>query len=111
VGPVAGSGSVGDGLTSGVYQLQVRTRETDEVPGSTVRYSEIRYAQNGVELIGLPKSSPLLGEAMEDEWVAERETGFFFGNTASNEFGRSSIRPVRASGRRIWGTCWHPTGR
>lgn len=74
---------VGDGLTSGVYQLQVRTREKDEVPGSTVRYSEIRYAQNGVELIGLPKHSPLLGEAMEDEWVAEREFGF--GNSASND--------------------------
>ncbi|MCU0963288.1 MAG: peptidase, partial [Pirellulaceae bacterium] len=76
---------VNDGLTSGVYQLQVRTREVDEAPGSAVRYSEIRYAQNGVELIGLPKSSPLLGEAMEDEWVAERENFFFFANTASND--------------------------
>jgi len=55
------------GLTSGVYQLQVRMRELDEVPGSTVRYADIRYAQNGIELIGLPKHSPLLGEAAEDE--------------------------------------------
>lgn len=55
------------GLTTGVYRLQVRMREADEVPGSTVRYADIRYAQNGVELIGLPKHSPLLGEAAEDE--------------------------------------------
>jgi hypothetical protein len=85
-GQLLDANRVGDGLTSGVYQLQVRTRETDEVPGSTVRYSEIRYAQNGVELIGLPKHSPLLGEAMEDEWVAEREPlAWFFGNSASND--------------------------
>ena len=58
---------LGDGLTSGVYRLQVRIREADEVPGSTVRYADIRYAQTGVELIGLPKHSPLLGEAAEDE--------------------------------------------
>jgi hypothetical protein len=55
------------GLTTGVYQLQVRMREADEVPGSTIRYADIRYAQNGIELIGLPKHSPLLGEAAEDE--------------------------------------------
>ncbi len=55
------------GLTSGLYRLQVRMRETDEVPGSTVRYADIRYAQNGVEVIGLPGHSPLLGEAAEDE--------------------------------------------
>lgn len=60
---------IGGGLTSGVYRFQVRMRELDEVPGSTVRYADIRYAQNGVELIGLPGHSPLLGEAAEDEGV------------------------------------------
>jgi len=58
---------VGEGLTSGVYRFQVRMRELDEVPGSAVRYADIRYAQNGVELIGLPSHSPLLGEAAENE--------------------------------------------
>ena len=58
-----------DGLTSGIYQLQVRTGETDEVPGSTVRFADIRYAQNAIEVIGLPAHSPLLGEAAEDELV------------------------------------------
>ncbi len=56
-----------DGLTTGVYQLQIRTGEVDEFPGSTVRFADIRYANNGVEVLGLPKHSPLLGEAAEDE--------------------------------------------
>jgi hypothetical protein len=55
------------GLTRGTYTLQVRLQELDEVPGSTVRYSDIRFATNGVEVIGLPLHSPLLGEATETE--------------------------------------------
>ncbi len=53
------------GLTSGVYQLQLRLREIDEVPGSTVQYADIRFATNGVELYGQPNNSPLTGEASE----------------------------------------------
>ncbi|MDA1052306.1 MAG: DVUA0089 family protein [Planctomycetota bacterium] len=55
------------GKTSGNYQLQIRLRELDEVPGSTVRYSDIRFATNGIELSGLPAHSPLVGEAGEIE--------------------------------------------
>ena len=53
------------GETLGVYQLQVRLREIDEVPGSTVLNADIRYATNGIELFGVPGHSPLLGEAFE----------------------------------------------
>jgi len=53
------------GLTSGVYKLQVRLRETDEFPGTTVQMADIRYATNGIELIGMPAHSPLIGEAAE----------------------------------------------
>ncbi|MCA9144379.1 MAG: tandem-95 repeat protein [Planctomycetales bacterium] len=53
------------GLTSGAYQLQIRLREVDETPGSTVRYSNISYAETGVEILGQPLHSPLLGEAVE----------------------------------------------
>ncbi len=53
------------GLTSGVYHVQVRLRETDEVAGSTVRFADIRYATNAIEVIGQPLHSPLLGEAAE----------------------------------------------
>ncbi|MCL4201298.1 MAG: pre-peptidase C-terminal domain-containing protein [Pirellulaceae bacterium] len=55
------------GTTTGIYQLQVRLRELDELPGSTVRMADIRYATNGIELIGQPYHSPLTGEAAEIE--------------------------------------------
>ena len=55
------------GLTEGAYRLQVRMREIDEVPGTTIRNADIRYATNGVELFGLPGHSPLTGEVQEDE--------------------------------------------
>ncbi|MGE0756179.1 MAG: DVUA0089 family protein, partial [Pirellulaceae bacterium] len=66
-----------DGLTSGTYQMQIRARENDEFPGSTVRYATVRYANNGIEVIGLPGHSPLLGEASENENV---------GGSAVNDF-------------------------
>ncbi len=55
------------GLTSGIYQLQIRLSETDEVPGSTVQYADIRYATNGIEIFGQPTHSPLTGESAEDD--------------------------------------------
>ena len=58
-------GTLNAGLTTGVYQLQVRLRELDEVPGSTVRMADIRYAVNGIEVTGGPSHSPLTGEAGE----------------------------------------------
>ncbi|HUG68036.1 MAG TPA: hypothetical protein VMM76_09800 [Pirellulaceae bacterium] len=53
------------GLTSGAYQLQIRLRELDEVPGSTVRHSNISFAETGIEVLGQPIHSPLIGEAGE----------------------------------------------
>ncbi len=55
------------GLTSGAYQVQVRLQEAQEFAGSVINYADIRYAMNGVHLRGLPTSSPLMGEAAEDE--------------------------------------------
>ncbi len=52
-------------VSDGSYQLQLRLREVDEVPGSTVKFADIRYATNGVELFGVPAHSPLLGETAE----------------------------------------------
>ncbi|MCL4194079.1 MAG: hypothetical protein KJZ87_20245, partial [Thermoguttaceae bacterium] len=51
--------------TSGAYQLQLRLREMQEIPGSTVRYADIRYAQTGIEVLGFPGHSPLTGESSE----------------------------------------------
>ncbi|MHC4406568.1 MAG: PPC domain-containing protein, partial [Planctomycetota bacterium] len=53
--------------TSGAYQVQIRVRETHEVPGSTVQFADIRFAINGIELQGFPGHSPLLGETAEIE--------------------------------------------
>ncbi|MBI5760347.1 MAG: tandem-95 repeat protein [Planctomycetales bacterium] len=63
--PVAGSENTLAGLTSGRYQLQIRLRQIDEFPGSTVSFADIRYATNGVEVSGLPYHSPLLGDTEE----------------------------------------------
>ena len=59
------SAKVFNGLTSGGYQLQIRLQETDEVPGTTVRYADIRFATNGIEVFGQPVHSPLSGEYAE----------------------------------------------
>ena len=59
--------SLTGGLTYGPYQLQVRLRETDEFPGSSVNYADIRFATTGIEALGLPLHSPLVGELGEVE--------------------------------------------
>ena len=57
----AGSG----GNSSGVYQLQLRLREVDEVPGNSVTLADITYANHGISVLGQPAHSPLLGEFAE----------------------------------------------
>lgn len=58
---------VGNGLTKGSYQLQMRLSEVDEIPGSSVNYADVRFANSGFELVGVPGNSPLLGENSELE--------------------------------------------
>ena len=53
--------------TSGEYLMQVRLRQVDEKPGTTIRYADIRYADNGVEIYGQPTHSILAAEAGEIE--------------------------------------------
>ena len=68
------------GLTSGRYQLQVRLSEVDEVPGSGINYGNIRFADTGIKLVGVPFNSPLLGENGE-----RPETGL--GGVSNDTFG------------------------
>ncbi|MHB8969228.1 MAG: choice-of-anchor L domain-containing protein [Pirellulaceae bacterium] len=80
------------GLTAGVYQLQLRLREIDEVPGSTVQYADIRYATNGIEVFGQPTHSPLTGEA--GETVAGNDSlaaAQALGNLLNTDQGRLSV--------------------
>lgn len=54
------------GQSSGGYQLQLRLQETDEIPGSTVQFADISYATTGIDIIGIPGNSPLIGDGAED---------------------------------------------
>ncbi|NLE39942.1 MAG: hypothetical protein GX621_18135, partial [Pirellulaceae bacterium] len=65
----------GKGDSSGAYQLQVRIREDQEIAGSTVQYSSIRYATSGIELLGLPTSSPLVTDTAEIEGTMQTTEG------------------------------------
>ncbi|MEQ9412041.1 MAG: GEVED domain-containing protein [Fuerstiella sp.] len=64
-GSLQSNSSVADGLTSGVYQLQVRLQDIDEFPGSQITHANIRYATNGIEIIGQPVHGLITGEAEE----------------------------------------------
>lgn len=55
------------GESRGAYQLQIRLQQVNEFPGSTVQFADIRFAQTGIDVRGLPKHSPLVAEAGEVE--------------------------------------------
>ncbi len=71
---------VGAGLSQGSYQLQIRLSEVDEIPGSGAAFADIRFAQSGLSLVGVPGNSPLLGESSEVEIVAAGQTNNAFAN-------------------------------
>jgi len=57
--------AVRKGLSSGNYQLQIRLREADETPGTQIRHADVRFATNGIQIIGGPINGPLVGDASE----------------------------------------------
>jgi len=57
------------GGSRGNYSFQVRLQEAQEYPGSVVRFADIRFANHGIHVRGLPGESPLLGEAGENERI------------------------------------------
>ncbi len=63
-GPAPFAGNL-NGLSSGTYQLQVRLREQNESVGTQIRQSDVRFARNGIEVIGGPLHSPLAGDDYE----------------------------------------------
>ncbi|MDF1840830.1 MAG: dockerin type I domain-containing protein [Rubripirellula sp.] len=60
------------GLTNGAYQMQIRLGETDVFAGTQVRFSDVRFAVNGVQVIGGPTHSPIAAD--EFEKLAPNET-------------------------------------
>ncbi|KAA5544554.1 hypothetical protein FYK55_09550 [Roseiconus nitratireducens] len=74
---------VRDGLSTGRYSLQVRLRETDETAGTQVNLADVRFATNGIQVIGQPFHSPLLGEEYEttanNDLLADAQRLGYFG--------------------------------
>lgn len=71
-----------NGLSLGRYELQIRLQEVDESPGTQVRLADIRYATTGLQIIGQPFHSPLLGEDYEtsannDSLATAQPLGYF----------------------------------
>ena len=54
------------GKTSGSYELRIRTRQRDDKPGSVVTFADIRYPTTGIDVLGLPNNSPLVGTTGEN---------------------------------------------
>jgi hypothetical protein len=81
------------GLTEGAYQAQIRLREVDEFGGSTVRFANIKYAQNGIRVLGQPTHSPLAGEHTEVNDAANNAQGGAqnLGNLLTNDRGTLSV--------------------
>ena len=80
------------GLTEGRYELQIRTQELDEVPGTSVEFADIRYAVDGIRVSGLPRHNILTGEAAEDD-TANDTLGFTTG--APDDFLNQGYLPIR----------------
>ncbi|QDT02610.1 Dockerin type I repeat protein [Rubripirellula lacrimiformis] len=57
--------NVKGGLSTGSYELQIRLQEADEHAGTQMRLADVRYAVDGLQIIGQPLHSPLLGEDYE----------------------------------------------
>ncbi len=47
--------------TAGAYELQVRLQQQWVTPGSSITYSDVSYATNGIQIEGLPENSILSG--------------------------------------------------
>lgn len=86
--PAAGNiNDLSGGLTSGEYRLQIRLRQENELPGSVVRYADIRFADIGLDIQGLPAHSPFLAEVVEYNEVANGtySTSIPIGNLLAND--------------------------
>lgn len=78
--------NVDGGESNGEYQLQIRLRQVDEEPGSTVRHADIRYAADAIYLAGLPAHSPLINETVEANDASDlRATAQNLGNLLTSD--------------------------
>ncbi len=75
----------------GIYELNLRLQSMDEIAGSTVRYADIRYATNGIEIIGQPSGSPFIGGISEIEGNDTFDTAQVVGNVLDTASGGLQI--------------------
>ncbi|MFM8188139.1 MAG: hypothetical protein ACKN85_06610 [Pirellula sp.] len=81
------------GITTGAYKLHLRLQERQEIAGSTVRYADLRYATNGIEIFGNTMHSPLVGEYAEPiiDGGSAASTAIDVGNVLVNDRAGVSI--------------------
>ena len=76
----------------GNYELQIRLREMDEIPGSSLRYSSVSYGTTGLTVSGSPAHSPLAGEVGESSTVNDSvATGQALGNLLTSDRATISV--------------------
>ncbi|MCY2986718.1 MAG: pre-peptidase C-terminal domain-containing protein, partial [Planctomycetota bacterium] len=86
------------GLTSGEYQLQIRLQQRDQQPGVGVKLADIRYATNGIHVMGLPYHSPLTSEGAETSADAQNMNGAIpLGNVLTSDRGSVSAGGTMSS--------------
>lgn len=90
----AGSITTFAGESRGAYQLQIRLQQENEFPGSTIQFADIRFAQTGIDVRGLPKHSPLVAEAGE----LEGDNGSFDASQSLVNLLQSDIAALGLSG-------------
>jgi len=73
------------GVTKGSYVLQIRLQEIDQFAGSTIRYADIRYANNGIEIIGKPQQSALVSNTIQSSFQGFDENGVFINGNRTFE--------------------------
>ena len=58
-------------MTVGRYELQIRLQEANESAGTQVRLADVRYATNGIQVIGQASNGaeaiPVLAEALASD--------------------------------------------
>ena len=94
---VSDAARVRQGATNGRYELRVRLQQRDEKPGSTVRYADIRFPAVGIDVQGLPRSSPLLGENGEAGANETLATAQYLGNLLATDRNTISVAGALSS--------------
>ena len=92
------------GLTKGEYQLNIRLQNLDQYPGSVVRDADIRYATNGVQVIGKPEHSPLEGDTAQSTTPGtDITTAQNLGNLLANSHNELSVAGnLAATNQVVW---------